>query len=166
MIENWQRFDIYLLLWTCLYRFDRCFLVVNPQLTRFYNVEALNSYMVGCSIYKCGCHAMGWIWRCFKCRQSTMSSQRLHKFLGLDLLHCCHRKSLASRKLPPYYIGKFCIQNHHGNRGPLTLKGQCKPHGLGIIFGRILFKISTPLHQIGFLEWQIKHLRKIYTSLE
>ena len=33
-------------------------------------------------------------------------------------------------------------------------------------FGRILFKISTPLHQMGFLECQIEHLRKIYTSLE
>ena len=33
-------------------------------------------------------------------------------------------------------------------------------------FGRILFKTSTPLHQMGFLECQIEHLRKIYTSLE
>ena len=36
----------------------------------------------------------------------------------------------------------------------LTLKGQCK------------FRTSTPLHQMGFLECQIEHLRKIYTSLE
>ena len=28
-------------------------------------------------------------------------------------------------------------------------------------FGRILFKTSTPLHQMGFLECQIEHLRKI-----
>ena len=33
-------------------------------------------------------------------------------------------------------------------------------------FGRILFKTFTPLHQMGFLECQIEHLRKIYTSLE
>ena len=33
-------------------------------------------------------------------------------------------------------------------------------------FGRILFKNSTPLHQMGFLECQIEHLRKIYASLE
>jgi hypothetical protein len=33
-------------------------------------------------------------------------------------------------------------------------------------FGRILLKTSTPLHQMGFLECQIKHLSKIYTSLE
>ena len=32
--------------------------------------------------------------------------------------------------------------------------------------GRILFKTSTPLHQMGFLECQIEHLKKIYTSLE
>ena len=32
-------------------------------------------------------------------------------------------------------------------------------------FKRILFKTSTPLHQMGFLECQIEHLREIYTSL-
>ena len=32
--------------------------------------------------------------------------------------------------------------------------------------GRILFKTSTPLHQMRFLECQIEHLRKMYTSLE
>ena len=33
-------------------------------------------------------------------------------------------------------------------------------------FARILFKTSTPLHQMEYLECQIEHLRKIYTSLE
>ena len=33
---------------------------------------------------------------------------------------------------------------------PLNLKGQCKPHGLGIIMREFMFKTSTTLHQMGF----------------
>ena len=39
-------------------------------------------------------------------------------------------------------------------------------HRVRYYFERILFKTSTVLHKMGFLECQIEHLRKIYTSLE
>ena len=45
------------------------------------------------------------------------------------------------------------------------LKDNASPTGL-VLFWENLVQTSTPLHQMGFLECQIEHLRKMYTSLE
>ena len=48
----------------------------------------------------------------------------------------------------------------------LTLKVQCKPHRLSINLGESCSKLLLHCTKWGFLECQIEHLRKIYTSLE